>query len=129
MPDILAVGCFALLILNTAHVEGKVKTLLNNKVMTYLGEISYSIYMVHMSLIFTPFIISMLIAPSGEEVYSNSPPETTDVNYLMNWTAALLFALIVIGVASLTYRYLEVPMRRKIKRSGFTTNMQPKEAA
>ena len=120
LPDVVAVALFALLILHTAHVEGNVKRILNTKVLTFLGNISYSIYMVHMPLILSPYIIMLLMAaPSDGGTVSNAPPNPADPNYLMNWAGVILFSLLVIGVGSLTYRFIEVPMRRKLKRKSY----------
>ena len=59
LPDVLAIGLFSILILNTAYADGFIKKALNNKVLTYLGDISYSIYMVHIPLILTGFIVAL----------------------------------------------------------------------
>lgn len=132
LPDVIAIAIFALLILHTAYVEGAVKRMLNTRLLSYLGKISYSIYMVHMPLILSPYIVKLLLAPSGQESYSNGPPDATDANYLMNWAGVILFSLIAIGVASLTYRFIEVPMRRKLKKvsiAGFGDQLMKKKPA
>lgn len=112
LPDVLAVGMFSLMILHTAYVEGPVKRLLNHRIFTYLGDISYSIYMVHMPIILTLFMIGMLI----NGIPQNQTALNPEVNYLNNWIGFLLFILIVIGLASLSYHYIEQPGRRWLKR-------------
>ena len=46
LPDPLAIPVFSLMILQAAYIEGSVKKWLNCSVLTYLGDISYSIYLV-----------------------------------------------------------------------------------
>lgn len=117
LPDVLALGLFTLLILNTASLEGTGKRILNNKVLSYLGDISYSIYMVHMPLIVTLFMVGMMMADpgagSGEGPPVSNPSE--QVNYLANWGGAIMALLLVIGLASLTYRFIEKPGRKKLR--------------
>jgi peptidoglycan/LPS O-acetylase OafA/YrhL len=73
-----------------------VRTILNNKFLIYLGEISYSIYMIHAPVATVWF---KLIVPRFNQV----TPMTT-----------LLGALIVIPCAALTYRWIELPARAHI---------------
>lgn len=107
LPDPLVILVFTLLILHTAYAEGRVKTILNGKLLTYLGKISYSIYMVHIPLILTAFVLSLL---QGE-----MPPPPEEISYVNNWIGAVILLLIVIVIASLTYRFVEQPARRKLK--------------
>lgn len=115
LPDPIVIPIFAVLILHGAYVEGSVKRILNNRLFTYLGDISYSIYMVHIPIIITLFLVSVISAngaPAPEETAGEVAP-----NFLMNWVGAIVFLLIVIGIASLTYRWIEKPARRKLKRA------------
>lgn len=111
LPDVLAVGLFGVLILHSAYVEGLTKKILNNRVFTYLGDISFSIYMVHIPLILSFFMYSMM--------QGNFPDPTAEgpaeIDLLGNWIGALIFLAISIGVASLTYRFVELPMRSRLK--------------
>jgi len=111
LPDVVAVGLFGILILHASYVEGLTKKILNNRVFTYLGDISFSIYMVHIPLILSFFMFNMM--------QGNMPDpgaEPAEINLLANWTGALIFLAISIGVASLTYRFIELPMRSRLKR-------------
>jgi len=114
LPDVIAVLLFAALILHSAYVEGLTKRILNNKIFTYLGDISYSIYMVHIPLILTLFITGIIMGGGESEPAAESVP--AEPNYLMNWLGATVFLLLVIGVASLTYRFIEMPFRKHLKK-------------
>ncbi len=108
LPDPFVIPVFALLILQAAYAEGRVKKVLNCKVFSYLGDISYSIYMVHIPLILTVYIISMINGqmskPSGE------------INYAQNWIGATILLAAVLIIASLTYRFIEKPARRMLRK-------------
>lgn len=115
LSDGIALFLFAALVLHLAYVEGITKQILNNRLFTYLGNISYSIYLVHIPILFT-FMIYGMISGGGEESNA-SDPEAIPINYLANWMTAIVFLLISLGVASLTYFFIERPARRWINRT------------
>ncbi|WP_363325354.1 hypothetical protein [Phaeodactylibacter sp.] len=107
LPDPFAIPVFSLLILHMAYVKGFLGSLLNSRVFTYLGDISYSVYMVHMPLILTLFVVLLL---KGEV-----PVPSKEVNFVQNWVGAFIFWAIVIAIASATYRFIEQPARNKLR--------------
>ena len=107
LPDPAAIIILGLMILHLAYAEGWIIKLLHHKIFNFLGKISYSIYMIHLPLLFTPFIINMAL--TGEVI----PQED---NIALNWLAAIGFYLVVIGVATLTYRYIEKPWHKRIMK-------------
>ncbi|MDY8138352.1 acyltransferase [Aquimarina sp. 2201CG5-10] len=108
LPDVLAIPFFCILLLNTAYSQGTIKRLLNNKVFNYLGEISYSIYMVHMPLMLSFYIVILILGVEAHPAH-----ESTD--FLNNFIGSIIGLLLVIGLASLTYRYIEKPFRKYLK--------------
>lgn len=114
LPDAFALLLFALLILHTAYNEGLVKQALNNRVLTYLGDISYSIYMVHIPMILMMFLVTMM-SGSMPPVVEGKEATATAINYLANWQGAILFFGISVIIASLTYRLIEKPARKWLK--------------
>lgn len=114
--DVVAAFIFGLMILSAACCEGKVSQMLNGKWLTFLGDISYSMYLVHMPLVLT-FILGRkyLFQPDPREIemslgYSFSLPEA--------WFGLALLLVLTIGISALTYRYIEKPARRMIKNAG-----------
>ena len=96
-------NCFAFagLIFVCALQKGLLSRMLSNKVCVWLGEISYSIYLLHMALI--------VIYAQNKQLFAgiNSP---------------IVFAgycLVLIGASHLTYTFIEKPMRKLLagKRS------------
>lgn len=106
--DPFAILIFSVLILHASYADGLLKKLLNNRVFTYLGDISYSIYMVHIPIIITLFIVSLI---NGEMA---TPPK--EISYMKNWIGAIIFLSIVIVIASCTYWFIEKPMRKMLKK-------------
>ncbi|MEL6675573.1 MAG: acyltransferase [Bacteroidota bacterium] len=113
LPDVLAVLMFATMILHLTWVEGSVKNVLNNKVFTYLGDISYSIYMVHVPILLSLFVYNM-IQSAGEEGFAALDGPAPEINLGLNWLMGMAFLAVVILVASFTYRLIEKPLRRKL---------------
>lgn len=115
LPDAFALVLFAVLILHTAYNEGLVKRALNNRVLTYLGDISYSIYMIHIPMILIMFLVTMMNGGGPPEVGEGAQASETTINYLANWQGAIFFFGLAILVASFTYRFIEKPARKWLK--------------
>ncbi|SDM31735.1 acyltransferase family protein [Kriegella aquimaris] len=108
LPDPLAIPIFSFLILQVAYAEGYLRKVLNGKIFTYLGNISYSIYMIHIPIILTVFIVSLI---KGE-----MPSSPDKIDFLQNWVGAFILYVVVIFTASVTYRFIEKPARNKLRR-------------
>ena len=76
------------------------KPLLENRVMNYLGKISYGIYVIHPLLI---FVGSWIVKSTG--LLSNIHREG-------NWLVFASVTVLTILLASLSYKYLEMPFLR-----------------
>ncbi|KAA1242377.1 acyltransferase [Aquimarina sp. RZ0] len=105
LPDVLAIPFFCILLLNAVYSQGVLKRLLNNRVFNYLGEISYSIYMIHVPLMFLLYMITLMLGIEGESAHEST-------NFLDNFIASIIGLLVVIGLASLTYYFIEKPLRK-----------------
>ncbi len=114
--DLLTVGAFPLLILVAAHNTGKAKRILETRLFQRLGDWSYSIYMMHVPLIFTALTVQTLTAPTG--VPAPPPAPTYGLEPIIT---CLVFMAIVVGMAALLYRFVEVPARKYLN-SKFKTN-------
>lgn len=105
VPDGLTVWVFPLLILGAAYNTGRLAKLLQTRALQRLGDWSYSIYMVHVPIMFT-FLAVQLANPPG----SSSAPEPVSYGPQGPITC-LIYVLLVLGVSALTYRFVEVPAR------------------
>jgi peptidoglycan/LPS O-acetylase OafA/YrhL len=96
---------FAAVIYVFACNEGKLHSFCNNRIAQYLGKISYSIYMIQL---FPSFLIQFKLPGVTYGDRSNTAGFWTGFSY------NLIYVLIVIGIASLTYYGIEKPCRKYI---------------
>jgi peptidoglycan/LPS O-acetylase OafA/YrhL len=107
LSDWLILPGFSVLILAVAvNNYGSISRLLNSRLLLYLGTISYSIYLVHWP-----------IAELLKIVWQNELNLTfgSGFNDLQVSIALSGFILTTIFTASLTYQFIEVPMRNYLK--------------
>ena len=99
---------FALMIFIFAFEAGPISRILNHRPMRFLGEISYSIYLVHYILVLGAFAFAALL---GRVTDIYGPPW---INVPSPWLGDLVTAgylLLVVGVSALTFRFIEAPGR------------------
>jgi peptidoglycan/LPS O-acetylase OafA/YrhL len=98
---------FSMLILSISHQSNSLgMRMLNSPLLLYLGTISYSVYMVHWVLI---AIVKAFWLDKLHLVFEEGLTKTQSI------FALGLFIPIVILTASLTYRFVEVPLRQYLK--------------
>ncbi len=108
---------FGALVLIFAAQSGPISKALKQKALSYLGEISYSIYLVHYVLVLIAFgAASVLEGVFGlDAVTARGPFNAAVINMPNAWVgdiAALGFLGVTIAVASATYHWVENPGRR-----------------
>ena len=106
MPDFIPIIVFAAIILVSVYAEGIGKHILNLKPLTYLGDISYSLYLMHLPIMF--FLFNYL--KRFPQIKLENPEWKTA------WLYALIYLAIVIFISTLTYHFIEVPMRWKLNQ-------------
>ena len=108
---------FGAMVLIFAAQSGPLSRTLKQRALSYLGEISYSIYLVHYVLVLVAFgAASVLEAVFGFDAMTvRGPFNAVVINMPNPWLgdfAALGFVGLTIAVASLTYHWVENPGRR-----------------
>lgn len=88
---------FALLIYALAHPSNARHSLWNSRPMIFLGDISYSIYMIQL------FILSAFIHPNLHWLFITK-------------ICCLLFTVVIIIFSCITWRFIEKPSRRYIRK-------------
>jgi peptidoglycan/LPS O-acetylase OafA/YrhL len=111
LPDFITIWTFPILILAVAHNDVVEKSILKSKPLQFLGDISYSVYLVHIPIIFTLMVYKMIQPAAAKDPMAAQAP-----NYLVGWIACLIFLSLVIGLATLLYRYYELPWRKTINQ-------------
>ena len=109
-PDILCVPLFAGIVICTACNDGIIHKILDGRVLKYLGDISYSIYMLHVVVIFTILeILKAFELPLSAASAANFP-------FWPGLLACVGFLAVVIGLSAVTYEWVEKPCRDFINR-------------
>lgn len=106
VDELLTVALFPVLILAAAYNGSATQRLLSTRPAQRLGDWSFSIYMVHMPVFFTYRAIAPLLGwwiPQG--FY------TVGTDYGLGWLCACIFLMVTVAMASLCYRWVEVPAR------------------
>ncbi|MDB5471315.1 MAG: hypothetical protein JWR84_2875 [Caulobacter sp.] len=109
---------FGAMVLIFAAQSGPLSRALKQRALSYLGEISYSIYLVHYVLVLIAFgAASVLEAVFGFDAMTvRGPFNAVVINMPNAWIgdfAALGFLGLTIAVASATYHWVENPGRRR----------------
>jgi peptidoglycan/LPS O-acetylase OafA/YrhL len=112
--DLLVVCFFPFVILAAAHNRTGVEHLLKAPVLQRLGDWSFSIYMVHVPIMYIFWIYQTIQHPT---MFEQFPPEQIEPpNYVLGGLFCAIVVGLTLGVAYLTYRYIEVPARMILNR-------------
>jgi peptidoglycan/LPS O-acetylase OafA/YrhL len=106
--DLLVPPLFALLILCAALNTGKTRQILDTRVFRFLGDISYSIYLLQM---FWVYCWVAWIDLHWRPAHMGTTPAYSE---LLLWLAVIVVG--VLGSAALTYRCVEIPGRKLLRR-------------
>lgn len=106
VPGVPSVVGFFWLVLCASRLPQQSRHVLNHPLLVYFGKISYSIYLVHWLL--------MDILKEGALFFTGSLahqelPLVTQVAVI-----TVMFAMLI-GLSTLTYRFIEAPMRKRLK--------------
>jgi peptidoglycan/LPS O-acetylase OafA/YrhL len=104
-PDLGIIALFPLLILAAVRNKGRLARLLNSAPFRWLGDISYSVYLLHWFVLFVVLETARL-APTID--LGKLPPKPS----LLVLTAMIVVSL---GLATLSYRFIEVTGRRWLR--------------
>jgi peptidoglycan/LPS O-acetylase OafA/YrhL len=119
VTDLVFIPVFLLLVLSAAYNTGRVKRFLDNRVMQWLGDISYSVYLMQFPLMLLVIAVLRRLGISWNGPYSFHIPY---------WQAALcciLFLAVLIGLSALSYQFIERPFRKLINNKIRGINWMP----
>lgn len=110
MHSLLIIALFLPVILSAAYQTGWVKQALSTRPLQRLGDWSFSIYMVHVPIIYLFYIPWLQKKPDLLAHYSPTGPANPD--YTAGQIFCVMLICITLAVAALTYNFIEVPARR-----------------
>jgi peptidoglycan/LPS O-acetylase OafA/YrhL len=108
VTDLVFIPVFLLLVLSAAYNTGRVRRFLGNRFLQWLGDISYSVYLMQFPLMLLVIALLPRLGISWKGPYSL---------HLPYWQAAIsciLFLAVLIGISALSYQYIERPFRKLI---------------
>lgn len=108
--DLLTVWAFPLIILAAVYNTGRAARVLQSRPFQRLGDWSFSMYLVHIPLVFTFLTINLVNNPQPA-----GPPPVPSYGP-MPLVLCAVFVGLVIGLSALTYRFVEIPARRWLNR-------------
>ncbi|MDQ3290161.1 MAG: acyltransferase [Bacteroidota bacterium] len=107
--DLLYIPAFAGLVLCLASNNAKMKSFLNIGPLQFLGNISYSIYLMHGLLLF--WVAAPILVLNG---YAYKGPGSLTISLSSGLLYCGIYLLAVLGVSTLTYYAIEKPCRNWI---------------
>lgn len=106
--DLVIVAVFPFVILSAAYNITRVKNVLDTSFLQRLGDWSFSIYMVHVPII---YIFSIIGIRNNPKLFAVFPPPSGPIDVLEGIKVCSIIVLLTLSVAALTYNYVEVPCR------------------
>ena len=103
--DVVVVTVFPLLVLCTVLAAGVPGRILNARPMVMLGEISYSIYLIH-----------SLVQHATTHVLNALDLDQSEFSVAVSLCALVLMLLVVLILSAASYRFFEQPMRRWVNQ-------------
>lgn len=108
----------ALIITVVISPNGILNKILKFKFLTSLGAISYSVYMSHAAVIWVVNQIIRVVVKKTESISANGQ-SIPQLSQLENFFACLSVIVITLIVSTLTYYFIEKPMREKSRELAF----------
>jgi len=109
VADIIIIAFFPFILVSAAYNNTQVKRILDTIVLQRLGDWSFSIYMVHIPIIWMFTILAVNKNPAMfadlMKLLSQKP------NYQLGAMMCMVVVALTILIASFTYRFIEVPAR------------------
>jgi peptidoglycan/LPS O-acetylase OafA/YrhL len=105
ISDLLVTGSFMLLIMAVTQNTGIIYRISQRKSLQFLGNISYSIYMVHWKVM---FVFVVFFTKLGFEKKEGA---CLQVPFWIGLAVCLAYLLLLICIAALTHRFIEKPCR------------------
>jgi peptidoglycan/LPS O-acetylase OafA/YrhL len=119
-PELGIVALFPFLILAAAYNTGAVARALTVRPLARLGDWSFSIYLVHMPLVYVRWVLQLADNPDAFARMPGGPPD-----YAANWAWTLGLLAATVALAAFTYCRVEVPARQYLLQRAASGQSSP----
>jgi len=107
--ELLTLAFFPFILIAAAYNETTIKRILDSRPLKNLGDWSYSIYMVHVPILYVFWITKL---QSNPKMFADVMALLTQKpDYMRGLIGLCVFLPTTLVVAALTYRYIEIPSR------------------
>ena len=113
--DIIIIAFFPFILIAAAYNQTMIKRLLDTRPLQRLGDWSFSIYMVHMPIIFTFYAINVIQNPKLLDDTVKAAPQKP--NYVVGMMICLVLVLLTLILAAIFYRFVEIPARNYFNKA------------
>ena len=114
LEDILIIALFPFVILTAAYNNTWIKKVLDTPALQRLGDWSFSIYMVHVPIMYLFWIYQIRMNPT---MYAKFPPESSGApDYTMGLIVCIVVVALTLILSALSYQFVEVPARRYLNK-------------
>jgi peptidoglycan/LPS O-acetylase OafA/YrhL len=114
VEDILVIGLFPFVILAAAYNNTMIKKVLDTPVLQRLGDWSFSIYMVHVPIMYVFLIYQIRVDPIMLAKFPAEPAGPP--NYTLGLIVCIIVVALTLIISALSYRFVEVPARRYLNK-------------
>ena len=113
--DIIIVAFFPFILISAAYNQTMVKRFLDTRVLQRLGDWSFSIYMVHVPIIFTFFTIKIIQDHKLIDDTVKAAPQKP--NYIACVVMCIALVTLTLILAAIFYRFIEIPARNYFNKT------------
>ena len=109
-PDIFSIPLFAGIVMCAACNDGSIHRLFERPILQLIGDVSYSIYMLHVVVLFGAIELLGVFGVT----FAKAPLNL--VSFWVGLLACAMFLVVVVLLSTLSYRFIEKPCRDFINR-------------
>jgi peptidoglycan/LPS O-acetylase OafA/YrhL len=111
VTDVLLIPCFALVVLAVVYNQGLTSTILMSRPLQYLGNISYSLYLMQSVLYRLVVLVLLHAGIKYKGPFSLHLPQGPAFLCCLGYLAGLIV------LSAVSYRYIEQPARKSIRKA------------
>jgi peptidoglycan/LPS O-acetylase OafA/YrhL len=117
VTDIVIIAFFPLILIAAAYNQTAIKKILDKHILQRLGDWSFSIYLVHVPIIFTIMTVKaaktavIINKTIGYTLHAGTQPLAPAPNYMLGSVKCVVLLIATIFLSALFYRFLEIPAR------------------